>query len=81
MATETFTDLPVWQQFKAAARQRRRDPLQLLSEYMNECLEIWEHQRLDDEIRAEARQSGYDEDDAVEIVKQHRREKRPRASS
>jgi len=65
---------PVWDQFQAAARRKRRDPRKLLLEYMREYTEISEDERLDQEIQADARRSGYSEEDAVEIVKQLRRE-------
>ncbi|MDQ3131612.1 MAG: hypothetical protein M3Q99_12735 [Acidobacteriota bacterium] len=62
-------------------RPAYRNPVKLLSDYMKECLEIWEHERLDDEISKEAQKSGYTEDDAVELVRQYRREKRENAAS
>lgn len=81
MATKTFIDSPAWEQFKAAARRRRRDPVDLLTEYMNECLEIWEDEILDEEVSAEAQRSGHAEEEAASLVQQYRREKRQRASS
>ncbi len=66
---------PVWDEFQTAARRQRRDPRKLLMDYMREYLEICEDKRLDQEIQADARRSGYSEEDAVEIVKQLRREK------
>ena len=65
----------VWDQFQTAARRQRRDPSKVLMDYMRECLEIWEDEQLDQEIQADARRSGYSEADAVEVVKQLRREK------
>ncbi|MGH9844317.1 MAG: Fic family protein, partial [Blastocatellia bacterium] len=41
-----------------------------------EFLEIQEDRQLDEEIQAEARGSGYEEEDAVEIVRQYRRKKK-----
>lgn len=81
MTTKSINDSPMWKQFEAEARKRRRNPIRLLSDYMKECLEIWEHERLDEEIRREAQKSGYTEDDAVEIVRQYRLEKKHRAST
>lgn len=81
MNTKAINDSPVWKQFESEAKKRRRNPVKLLSDYMKECLEIWEHERLDDEISKEAQKSGYTEDDAVELVKQYRREKRENAAS
>jgi hypothetical protein len=76
MAKETFFDSPLWEQFQKAARKRRRNPVRLLTEYMRECLEIWEDQKLDAEIRRDARRSGYREEDAVALVRRHRLEKK-----
>ena len=73
--TETL-ESPVWSRFQAAARRRRRDPMRLLRDYMQECLEIWEDQRLDEEIRRDVRRSGRREVEAVQVVRQYRREKR-----
>ncbi len=81
MTTKAIDESPVWKQFETEAKKRRRNPVKLLSDYMKECLEIWEHERLDDEISKEAQKSGYTEDDAVELVRQYRREKKERATS
>ena len=74
---------PLWEQFQAEARKRRRNPARLVTEYMRECLEIWEDEKLDEEIRADvqkyARKHGLTEDDAVEFVRQCRREKQAKA--
>lgn len=45
-------------------------------DYMRECLEVWEDQKLDDEISRDAQRSGYREEDAVGLVRRHRTEKR-----
>jgi hypothetical protein len=81
MTTKTIDESPVWKQFETEAKKRRRNPVKLLSEYMKECLEIWEDEKLDEEIRKDAQKSGYTEDDAVELVRQYRREKKDRAAS
>ena len=81
MTTKPINDSPVWKQFEIEAKKRRRNPVRILSDYMNECLEIWEHEKLDNEISKEAQKSGYAEDDAVELVRQYRREKKGRAAS
>jgi hypothetical protein len=73
--------LPLWAQFQKAARQRRRSPERLLTDYMRERLEIWEDQQLDEEMRHDAHRSGYREEDAVDIVRQYRREKRERRAA
>ena len=78
MKKDSLSALPLWDQFQKAARQRRRNPERLLTGYMRERLEIWEDRQLDEEIRRDAQRSGYREDDAVDLVRQHRREKRER---
>ena len=81
MADESLSDLPLWQEFQDAARRRRRNPVRLLTDYMRECLEIWEDQKMDEEISRQVRASGYREEDAVEIVRRSREEARQRAAS
>ena len=76
MAKDALLDSPLWEEFQKAARKRGRSPARLLADYMRECLEIWEDQKLDEDIRRDARTSGYREEDAVEIVRRHRREKK-----
>jgi len=76
MDKNALSDSPVWKAFQKAARQRRRNPIHLLTEYMRECLETWEDQKLDEEIRREVRRSGFEEEDAVDIVRRHRLEKK-----
>jgi len=71
MKKQITIDSELWQEFELAAKQKRRNPLKLLADYMRESLEIWEHQELDGEIQKEARKSGYTEDDAVELVRQY----------
>ncbi|MBX7224327.1 MAG: hypothetical protein K1Y36_30710 [Blastocatellia bacterium] len=78
MGQPTVLDSPVWEQFQKAARARRRNPVQLLTEYMNECLEIWEDQQMDQDMQKEARSSAYHEDEAVNLVRQYRQEKQKR---
>ncbi|MGH9897993.1 MAG: hypothetical protein ACRD4L_03970 [Pyrinomonadaceae bacterium] len=78
---KSLTDLPAWEEFKAEAKKRRRNPVKVLAEYMKECIETWQHQQLDNEIRSDAQKSGYTEEDAVELVRQYRQEKYKRASS
>jgi hypothetical protein len=71
MEKRTLQNSPLWEEFQRAARKRRRNPLRLLTDYMRECLEIWEDQKLDEEIRREAQRGGYREQDAVEVVRRH----------
>lgn len=78
MVTNALIDSPVWKQFEEKARQQGEDPVALVTNYMNECLEIWEDEALDEEISRDVQKSDYTEDDAVEIVRQYREEKRNR---
>lgn len=81
MTTKTIDESPVWKQFETEAKKRRRNPVKLVMEFINEQMEIWEHEKLDEEIRKDAQKSGYTEDDAVDLVRQYRREKRENAAS
>ena len=76
MEKNTFSDFPLWKEFEKAARKKRRNPVRLLTEYMRECLEIWEDQKLDEEIQRDVRRSGFRGEDAVDIVRAHRLEKK-----
>ncbi|CAN5470667.1 hypothetical protein BH20ACI1_BH20ACI1_20620 [soil metagenome] len=78
---KAIDDSTIWKQFESEAKKRRRNPVKILGDYMKECLEIWEHEGLDKEIQTEARKSGYTEDDAVELVRQYRREKKENAAA
>lgn len=79
MTTKTINDSPIWKQFEAEARKRRRNPVNLVLDLIKEQIEIWEDEALDREISREARKSGYTEEDAVELVRKYRREKRENA--
>ncbi len=81
MTTKTIDESPVWKQFETEAKKRRRNPVKLVLDYVKEQIEIWEDEKLDEEIRKDAQKSGYTEDDAVELVRQLRREKKERAAS
>jgi hypothetical protein len=81
MAKDSVTGSGVWLRFERAARQRRGNPMRLLAEFMSDCLERWEDERLDAEIQEDTRSSGYRERDAVEIVRRYRGEKRARRAA
>lgn len=81
MTRDSLSALPLWDRFQKAAQGRRRDPVRLLTDYMRECLEIWEDQQVDEEIRRDVRRSGYREEDAVAVVRQYRREQRERRAA
>ena len=75
MTTKTISESPIWKEFEAEAKKRRRNPVKLVLDLIKEQIEIWEDEKLDEEIRRDAQKSGYTEDDAVELVRQYRREK------
>jgi hypothetical protein len=76
MKNEILLDPAIWEEFQKQAKKRRRNPVTMLTEYMRECLETWEYKQLDEEMRRDAQRSGYTEEDAVELVRQYRAEKR-----
>ena len=80
MEKRTLLDSTVWNEFEQAAKKRHKNPVRLLTDYMRECLEIWEDQKLDEEIRRDVQCSGYREEDAVAIVRRHRSTKGHRAA-
>lgn len=80
MSKNLVLDSSPWEQFKEAARKRRRNPEKLLADFMREYLETLEDQKLDEEIKEAVRASGYHEDDAVNIVRRHRIEKNKHAN-
>ena len=68
-----FAVRPVlWERFKQGARTHKRNPSRLLSNYMRQCLEVWEDQTLDEDIRRGAAHCGHRENDAVSVVRQYR---------
>ena len=81
MKNELVLDLTTLMEFQKEAKKRRRNPGNLLTEWMREQLEIWEDEKLDQEIKRDAQRSGYTEDDVVELVRQHRREKKQQAAT
>ncbi len=81
MTTKAINDSPVWKEFETEAKKRRRNPVKLVLDLLKEQIEIWEDEALDREISRDAQKSGYTEDDAVELVRQYRLEKKARADS
>ena len=81
MTTKAINDSPVWKEFETEAKKRRRNPVKLMLDLLKEQMEIWEDESLDREISRDAQKSGYTEDDAVELVRQYRLEKKARADS
>lgn len=66
----------IQEQFEDAARLHRRDPSKMVTEFMQECLEIWHDQQLDKEIARQARGSGFRASDAVKLVREVRQAQR-----
>ena len=81
MKNELILDLTTLMEFQQEAKKRRRNPGNLLTEWMREQLEIWEDEKLDQEMKRDVQRSGYTEDDAVELVRQYRREKKQQAAN
>lgn len=80
MNGKILAESSLWKQFEDEARKRRRDPVKLVSGYIKECLEIWEDEKLDQEISRQVQRSGYTEDDAVDLVRKYRLEKKSASS-
>lgn len=76
MKEQITIDAELWREFESAAKQKRRNPLKLLADFMRESLEIWERQKTDREIHNEAQKSGDTEDDAVELSEVEREDYR-----
>jgi len=72
MEKNTISDSPLWKEFSKAARAKRRNPGTVIDRIYARMHEIWEDQKLDEEIQRDARRSGFREEDAVEIVRAHR---------
>ena len=76
MKNEFILDREILEEFQKQAKKRRRNPGNLVTNWMREQLEIWEDEKLFHEMQEEGRTSVYTEDDTVELVWQYRREKR-----
>ena len=72
---------PIRERFEEAARLRRRNPEKILTAFMEECLERWADEKLDEQIGEQARRSGLREADAVRVVRQVRQAKRRRGGA
>ena len=76
MKEQITIDSELWKEFETSAKKHRRNPLKLLSDYMREWLETWEHQKNDREIQKEARKNGATENDAADLSKIEREDYR-----
>ncbi len=79
MKNEITFEPTILEEFQKQAKRERQNPAELLTVYMQECLDSWEFNRLFKELRRDLRKSGHEEEGAVELVRQYRREKKARA--
>jgi hypothetical protein len=73
--------LAIQQKFEEAARRHRRNPDELVEEFMQNCLETWEDKQLDEKIGKQAPRSGLKENDAVKVVRDVRQASKRRGNS
>lgn len=73
---DTLTQSDLWQKFEASAQKKRRRPIDLLAEVIADFLETQDDIALFDSIERDLRQTGYTEDDSVEMVKAYRASRR-----
>jgi metal-responsive CopG/Arc/MetJ family transcriptional regulator len=69
-------DSHLWKQFEQVAREQRQNPARLLAQVVREYLEIYEDEKLFQQMQRAVRKSGYKEEDAVKLVRRVRQEKR-----
>jgi hypothetical protein len=72
MTVEALMRTELWQAFEQQARREGQPPARVLARVLRDYLEIAEDVRLNEEMRRDARASGYAEADAVRLVKAHR---------
>lgn len=75
MTTTIQINTELWKKFSAIAQQQRKRPNRLLEKLVSEYLSIQRDLQLDAIIREQAKTSGYDESDAVGLVKRYRQKK------
>lgn len=56
MKNEVVSDPAIWEEFQKQAKERRRNPATLVTEWMRTQLEIWEDEKLFREMRRDAQQ-------------------------
>ncbi len=76
MTATVQLDVNLWNQFSDLAQQKRKRPNRLLEKLIVEYLAIQKDLLLDEDIRQQARKSGFKEGDAVDLVKQYRQAKK-----
>lgn len=76
MTATVQLDMNLWNQFSGLAQQQRKRPDQLLEKLIAEYLAFQKDLQLDEDIRQQARKSGFKERDAVELVKRYRQTKK-----
>jgi hypothetical protein len=72
--TEIFKT-QLWQEFEAVVKAENENPINVLSELMNDYIEFHTDSALFEEIEEEGFKSGYTEEDAIELVRQARLDK------
>ena len=77
MTLEKLARSDLWRRFEAQVKKDKKQPSSVLQELMREYLEIAENLALDEAMARAARKSTFKESDAVRIVRQYRKEKRP----
>lgn len=75
MTTTVQINTELWKKFTDLAQQKRKRPNRLLEKLVAEYLSIQKDIQLDEAIRKHAKNSAYDESDAVELVKRYRQKK------
>ena len=72
MTTSVQINTELWQKFTAMAQQQRKRPSRLLENLLGEYLAIQRDLQLDEAIQEQAKRSGYQETNAIEVVKRYR---------
>ena len=81
MTLENLMQSDLWRDFEQQVRARRKQPAKVLAELVREYLEVQEDIALTEEMRRDARKSGFREADAVKLVREHRDEKKRRRAA
>jgi hypothetical protein len=81
MTLEMLIRSELWTNFEKRARKQKKQPSELLAELQREHLETAEDIALTEAMHREARKSGYQERDAVRVVREYRAEKRKKRAA
>ncbi len=77
-ALEHFIQSDLWRDFENQTKAVKRQPIAVMAELVRDYLERVQDQKLLDEMRRDARASGYRASDAVKLVRAYRKEKKSR---